>query len=357
MSVFERLWDHKPVSNGFGRFSTPPATGFATPMSIDPNQIDQTALSTEVGERLVYLNGSILPESRALISFRDAGFVYGDAVFDTARTFNGRLFKLKEHVDRLYETLRYVRIDISLGRQEMMDATEHLVSKNLALLGEKEDYWVSQRISRGVPALDGEPPIQDGPTIVIECTPLPLRARAPMFRDGIDAVIAPLRRVAPDALSPNAKTNNYMNAMLAQREVTAIRPGAWALQLDRDGHIAEGIGCNAFFVHDGAVVTPTTEYVLPGISRATAIDLCRELEIPISEQRVSVHKAAIASEAFFTSTSLCLCPLRSLNGRQYLGVDGPVTRRLMDAFKEKVGMDYEAQYRAHERDGPAMTGF
>ena len=308
-------------------------------------------------ERVVYLNGQIVPESRALLSFRDAGFVYGDAVFDTARTFNGKLFKLKEHIDRLYETLAYVRIDVPLTRQEMIDATEDVAARNRALLSENEDYWVSQRISRGVPALDGEPPIQDGPTIVIECMPLPLRARAPMFRDGIDAVIAPLKRISPDALSPNAKTNNYMNAMLAQREVTAIRPGAWALQLDRDGHIAEGIGCNVFFVHEGVVVTPTTEFVLPGVSRAVAIDLCRELDIPISEQTVSMHKATTASEAFFTSTSLCLCPVRSLNGRPYLGVAGPVVKRLMDGFKEKVGMDYAAQYLAHLRDGPAGPGF
>lgn len=308
-------------------------------------------------ERVVYLNGAIVPESRALLSFRDAGFVYGDAVFDTARTFNGVSFKLKEHVDRLFDTLSYVRIDVPLSRQEMIDATESVVTLNRPFLGENEDYWVSQRISRGVPALDGEPPIQDGPTIVIECTPLPLRARAPMFRDGIDAVIAPLRRVPPDALSPNAKTNNYMNAMLAQREVTAVRPGAWALQLDHDGHIAEGIGCNAFFVHDGVVSTPTTENILPGISRAVAIEICNELGIPVREQTVSMHMATTASEAFFTSTSLCLCPLRSLNGRPYLGIAGPIAKRLMAGFTEKVGMDYAGQYLAHLRDGPAGTGF
>jgi branched-chain amino acid aminotransferase len=319
---------------------------------------DKTRAPTRSNERVVFLNGAILPESRALLSFRDAGFVYGDAVFDTARTFNGVPFRLKEHVDRLFESLAYVRIPVEMDRQEIIDATEDVIARNRPLLGDNEDYWVSQRISRGVPAVDGEPPIQDGPTILIECTPLPLRARAAMFRDGIDAVVAPLRRVPPDALSPNAKINNYMNAMLSQREVAAVRPGAWAVQLDVRGNIAEGIGCNIFIVRDGVVITPTTDYILPGISRAVALELCEAEGIPVEERDVSMHLAATASEVFFTSTSLCLCPVRSLNGRPYLGTAGPVTKRLMDAFRDLVGMDYVQQYLSHLRDGStARTGF
>ncbi len=314
-------------------------------------------METRANERCVYLNGTFVPESRALLSFRDSGFVYGDAVFDTARTFKGKLFCLKEHVDRLYESLAYTRIEIGLDRQEMMDATEEVVARNRALLGPNEDYWVSQRISNGVTALDGEPPIQDGPTVVIECTPLPLRARAAMFRDGIEAVIAPLKRVPPEALSPNAKINNYMNPMLAQREVTAIRPGAWALQMDMNGNLAEGVGCNVFFVKDGIVHTPKTDYILPGITRSVVLDLCRESGIEARETDISFHFATTASEAFFTSTSLCICPVRSLNGRTYLGHAGPVAKRLMSAFAEQVGFDYVAQYLAHLRSGPTRTGF
>ncbi|NMM45228.1 hypothetical protein HH303_12110 [Rhodospirillaceae bacterium KN72] len=308
-------------------------------------------------ERLTYLNGSFVPESRALLSFRDAGFVYGDSVFDTARTFNGKIFKLKEHVDRLFESLDYIRLDIGMDRQEVFDATEELVARNRHLLGPDEDYWVSQRVSRGANAIDGEPPIQDGPTVVIECTPLPLRARATMFRDGIDAVIAPLKRIPPEALSPNAKTNNYLNSKLAQMEVTAIRPGAWALQLDIRGYIAEGIGCNAFFVKDGTVYTPRTDYVLPGISRAVVLDLCRDHNIPAVEMDISYQFAANAQEAFFTSTSLCLCPLRSLNGRNYLGMAGPVAKRLLGLYSDLAGLDIAGQYLAHLRAGAGGTGF
>ncbi len=314
-------------------------------------------METRLNERTVYLNGEFLPESRALLSFRDAGFVYGDAVFDTARTFNGVLFRLRDHVDRLFSSLAYCRIAIGMDRDEIAEVTEQVVARNRPLLGPNEDYWVSQRISSGPVPLDGEPPIQDGPTVVIECTPLPLRARAPMFRDGIDAVTAPLKRIPPDALSPNAKMNNYMNAVLSQREVSAIHPGAWALQLDRNGNIAEGIGCNAFFVIDGVIHTPREEFILPGVTRAVVIDLARKSGFEVVETDVSLHRASIATEAFFTSTSLCVCPLRSLNGRSYLGHAGPVAKQLMALFSDEVGMDFAAQYLAHLRDGSAKTGF
>jgi branched-chain amino acid aminotransferase len=314
-------------------------------------------MRSQVTERSVYLNGTFLPESKALLSFRDLGFVYGDGVFDTARTFNGKPFRLEAHVDRLFDSLAYCRIDPGLDRRAVLEATEELVRRNVPLLGPNEDYWVSQRITRGVMAPDGEPPIQDGATVVIECTPLPLRARAPMFRDGIEAVIAPLRRVPPDALSPNAKTTNYMNAMLAQREVSAVRPGAWALQLDAVGNLAEGVGCNVFFVRDGTIFTPKTDAILPGITRGLVIELCRDAGIPVIERDVSLHAAAAASEAFFTSTSLCVCPVRSLNGREYLGLAGPVTKRIMQLVADAVGLDFAAQYLAHLRDGPAATGF
>ncbi|MEQ8444189.1 MAG: aminotransferase class IV [Alphaproteobacteria bacterium] len=314
-------------------------------------------METRLNERTVYLNGEFLPESRALLSFRDAGFVYGDAVFDTARTFNGVLFRLRNHVDRLFSSLAYCRIAIGMDRDEIAEVTEQVVARNRPLLGPNEDYWVSQRISSGPVPLDGEPPIQDGPTVVIECTPLPLRARAPMFRDGIDAVTAPLKRIPPDALSPNAKMNNYMNAVLSQREVSAIHPGAWALQLDRNGNIAEGIGCNVFFVIDGVIHTPREEFILPGVTRAVVIDLARKSGFEVVETDVSLHRASIATEAFFTSTSLCVCPLRSLNGRSYLGLAGPVAKQLMALFSDEVGMDFAAQYLAHLRDGSAKTGF
>lgn len=298
-----------------------------------------------------------MPESQASISFRDTGFVYGDAVFDTARTFGGRIFRLKEHIDRLYDTLAYVRIDPVLNKEEMTKTTEQIVEMNRHLLDPDDDYWISQRISRGQIVVDREEPARVGATVLIECTPLPLKARASMYRDGIDAVVSSLRRTPPSALSPNAKVNNYMNMMLAQREVESYAPGSWAVLLDDNGDICEGAGCNVFTVKGGIVATPSTDYILAGITRGVVLELCRDSGIPVEERAISLHQAWIADEVFFSSSALCICPVRSLNGQCYGAVPGPVTRRLMDSFTDLVGVDYVAQYLKHAGDAVADASF
>lgn len=302
-------------------------------------------------ERIAYHNGAFLPESRVLLPFRDRGFVYGDAVFDTARTFAHRPFRLAEHVERLYRSLRYLRIDPGMAPSEMVAVTEAVIERNRHLLGPHDDYWVSQRISRGVSAIDGEESVQQGPTVLVECTPLPLRERASLYRDGIRVVVPSVRRTPPEALSPRAKTNNYLNMIVADLEVGGIDPGAWAVLLDMQGHLAEGRGSNLFLVRNGELVTPRELAVLPGISRQTVIELAGELAIPCREADLDLYDAYAADEAFLTSTSLCLCPVRSVNGRQIGGEDifGPVTRRLIQGYTALVDCDFVDQYRRHLR--------
>ena len=307
--------------------------------------------------RLVYVNGDLVPEQDATVSVRDVGMVYGDAVFDTARTFGGKAFKLAEHVDRLFDTLAYARIEISESKDDIIKATEDVVAANLDALRSGEDYWVTIRVTGGTQNFDGEGPRNTGATIIIDCIPLPFRARANYFRDGIPAVVAARRRVAPDALSPNAKTINYMNMTLAQREVAALKPGAWALQCDVDGNIAEGAGCNFFVVKDGVVMTPATDYVLAGVSRAVVIELCETLSIPLQERAIPLQLAMTAQEAFFSSTSLCVCPVSSINGASYdIGVPGPVTQQIMTAFAELVDYDFVGQYLRFASRDTAGTG-
>ncbi len=299
-------------------------------------------------ERVAYLNGAFVPESQAKISIHDLGFVYGDAVYDTARTFAGTLFKLKEHIERLYRTLRYVQIDPGLSPAEMTRLTEELVERNLPFLRDGQDYWVSQRISRGLCHYEGEPRPYEGATVVIESVPLPLTARAHYFRDGIPVVTPSVRRVSPDALSPRAKTTNYLNMTLGDLEAKARNPKNWAVLLDHRGNLCEGIGANLFLVQDGVVRTPTEAHVLPGVSRATVIELCEAQGIPLDITDLALHDAYVADEAFLTSTSLCLCPVASFNGRSYPGgLPGPVTRRIIEAYSRLVGMDFVQQYLDH----------
>jgi len=303
-------------------------------------------MTTKASERVAYHNGRIVPEREVRVPFRDRGFKYGDAVFDTTRTFGHRIFKLEAHLDRLFRSLRYLRIDPGLSAAELRRITEEVVARNLPLLEPDEDYWVTQRVSRGLDPSDRDVFDQDGPTVIVECLPLPLRERASLYRDGLRVVVPSVRRAAPDVLSPRAKTNNYLNVIAGDLEVKALDPGAWAILLDARGNLAEGIGSNIFVVRDGRVATPREQLVLPGISRETVIELARETGIPAEERDLDLFDAYNADEAFLTSTSLCICPVRSINGVEVGGgrVPGPVTRRLTEAYCRLVDYDFVAQY-------------
>lgn len=308
-------------------------------------------------ERVVYLNGAYVPESRATVHINDRGFIFGDAVFDTARTFRGVPYRMKAHVDRLMRSLRYLRIDPGLSAAEITAISEEVIARNRHLLGPQDDYWVFQRITRG-PAFGAGPDGRTGATVIVLCVPLPFATRAPLFRDGIDVVIPATRRVSPDALSPNAKTNNYLNLIVAAQESEHAGGGTWPILLDHRGFLCEGSGSNIFLVRDGEVTTPLEQYVLAGISRAVVIELCAKLGIPCREADLAPFDIATADEAFITSTSLCMCPVRAFNGEPVAepALPGPVTRRLMDAFAEEVGHDFVAQYMAHMPEGDARGG-
>jgi branched-chain amino acid aminotransferase len=298
--------------------------------------------------RIAYFNGRFVPETQVLIPYRDRSFNRGDGCFDMTRTFDGRIFRLEEHVERLYRSLRYLGIDVGLEPKEMMAITEQVVARNEPLRAAAGDWWVAQRVSRGVDAIGDEGWTDTGPQLIVDCTPLPLRKRAAHFRDGIDVAVPSIRRTPPFALSPRAKTHNYLNVIMADREVKVARPEAWSVLLDEHGNLCEGIGSNVFVVRDGRLYTPREQYVLPGVSRRTVMELAARLGIPCEERDLDVYDALTAEEVFLTSTSLCICGVRSVNG-QAIGtgrVPGPVTKRLTDAYVALVGTDFVAQYLA-----------
>lgn len=300
-------------------------------------------------ERVAYFNGQIVPESQVLISFRDRGFIYGDGIFDTARTFGGRVFKLREHIVRLYQSLKYVGIDPGLSPAEISTITEEVLTRNLPLLGEGEDYWVTQRVSRGVDPTRSDGQHKAGPTVIVECTPLPLQARAPLYRDGMAVIFPSVRRVPPEAISPNVKSHNYLNMVVADLEVRSYNPHAWALLLDTRGFLAEGLGSNVFLVKDGVLYTPKEQYVLAGVSRATVMELAAQRKLKVVEDDLTPYNAYTADEAFITSTSLCLCPVHSFNGK-VVGdgrVPGPITRQISAAYSDLVDFDFVEQYLQH----------
>ena len=299
------------------------------------------------GERVAYFNGEIVPESEVKVPFRDRGFKYGDAVFDMTRTFGHKIFKLETHVNRFYNSLRYVDIDPGMPETDMVSKTLEVLDANLHLLGPDDDFWVGQRISRGVDLVGGDMwETAGGPNVIIECAPLPLKPRARLYRDGIDVLIPSVRRVPPEAVSPRAKSHNYLNLILADMEAKSQDPESWAILLDTRGFLAEGIGSNIFTIKDGVIYTPQEQYVLGGISRETAIEMAEKIDVPVVTKDIDLFDAMTADEIFLTSTSLCICGVRSFQGRK-IGdglAAGPSTKALMDAYVDFVDFDWVAQY-------------
>jgi len=299
-------------------------------------------------QRIAYYNGEYLPEDQVRIPFRDRGFLLGDGAFDMTRTFGGRIFRIRQHVERLFRSLRALRIDPGVSVEQMVEISEEVLKRNHHFLDETTDYWVAQRISRGLNAVGDEGWEQAGATVIVECIPLPLKARASYYRDGIDLVLSPVRRTPPDALTPRAKTANYLNLITANMAVPNGGPNAYTILLDQNGNLCEGLGANVFLVRDGRCLTPREQFVLPGISRACVMELAGDLGYEVREADLDLHDAYNADEIFLTSTSLCIVPVRSFCGAPVgKAVPGPVTGTLTRAYVELVGFDFVAQYLHH----------
>jgi len=288
-------------------------------------------------ERVTYLNGEIIPESEAKIPFRDRGFILGDAVFDTTRTFGGNIFRLEDHLDRFLNSLKYMRMEPNISKNEWQDLTMKILEMNLPLLEENDDYWVSQRVSRG----DGK-----NYTIIVECLPLPFKQRAKYYKDGLPTIVPSIRRTPPDSMSPRAKVHNYINLIQADLEVQSRDPDAWPILLDTNGNISEGPGANIFIVKNGVITTPKAQKILAGISRQAAIDLAQELSLEMHEDDIDLFDVYTADEVFVTSTSFCIVPVSTINGANIgsSGLPGPITDRLQKAYSGMVGIDFVEQY-------------
>ena len=298
-----------------------------------------------MNERVAYVNGEIVPESKATISIRDRGFVLGDAVFDTTRTFGHEIFRLEQHLDRLFDSLKYMRIDPGMTKDDLSGLTMQVLDANLPLLADHDDYWVTQRFTRGSGISLGDPSTFQ-PTVVIECLPLPLGERARLYRDGLAVVTPSIRRTPPQAMSPRAKMHNYINLVLADLEVKGQNPDAMAITLDINGNLCEGMGSNLFIVKAGAVLTPREQYVLAGISRDVTMELAEKEGIAVYQKDIDLFDAYTADEVFVTSTSFCVCPVSAVNGTG-VGtgkVPGPITHQLQQAYSDLVGIDIVQQY-------------
>ena len=292
-------------------------------------------------EYQVLVNGQFVDRDKAQVSIHDRGFRLGDVVFDTSRTFNGQIFRLRDHLERFYRSLKYVRINPGMSIDEMEVATLEVVKKNEALRESlKDDYMISQIVSGGISQRI------NGPTVVIMIDPLGSPRWAPAYKDGASVVISKTRSYSSQSLDPKVKHYSRLNFVLAELEATDVDPGSLPLLLDLDGNVSESTGANFFIVSDKRLLVPKTESTLQGVSRLTITELAKSLGIPVIETNIQPYDVYTADEAFLCSTPYCILPVGKVDGRQ-IGdsVPGNITNQLLAAWSEKVGLDIVDQLR------------
>ena len=284
-----------------------------------------------------YFNGEWVPIEDVKIDYTDRGFRVGAVVFDVARTFNGKMFRLKEHIDRLYRSLKYSRIDPGLTKEEMTELSEEVVRRNAHALPEVGDFAVRQMMTRGH---GGWAATAGAPTVIVMAEGIDFKSWGSNYRQGAHGVIARTRSYSADALDPKIKHHSRMNFDLAELEAADVDPESWAILTDTKGNISEGTGWNVFIVTDGVIRTPGDGSILQGVSRGAAVDLARQLDIPVVEEELQPYDLYTADEAFFSSTFVCVMPVTKVDNRQVAdGRPGPVTQQLLTAWSETVGMD------------------
>lgn len=280
-----------------------------------------------------------MPYSQVKIDPRDRGFVAGDVVFDVARTFNGKSFRMKEHIDRLYRSLKYVRIDPGLSFDELTDISEESIQRNESLMGDVGDYAVSQFVTRG----PGSWPHEAGPpTVCVYVRPIFFSQYAKQYNDGASSVITRTRSYSADSLDPKVKLYSRMNFSLAELEASDVDPEAWPILTDLDGNLTEGTGYNVLLVTDGTIRSPGDRSILQGVSKDVVFELAEQLQIPVVEEDLQPYDLYTADEAFFASTSMYVLPVTSADKRQIGdGKPGTVTQQLLAAWSERVGLCHQ----------------
>ncbi len=283
---------------------------------------------------VTYVNGAFVPKDEAKISVYDHGYLYGDGIFEGIRAYNGRIFRLDAHLDRLYESAKYLMLEIPMTKEAFGAAILETVRRS-----ELRDAYIRPVVSRGVGDLGLDPRKCRTPTVVIIVDTIQLYPKEAYAR-GLRAVTATTRKVRPDTLAPQAKTLNYLNNILARME--ANRAGVdEAIMLSGDGYVCECSADNLFLVRHNEVWTPPAHLgILKGVTRDTVMELVRSQGLPMLERIFTLHDVYTADECILTGTGAEVGPVVEVDGRRIAaGTPGPVTQRLLRAFRDLVATE------------------
>lgn len=281
----------------------------------------------------IFLNGKFVSKEDAKVSVFDHGFLYGDGGFEGIRAYHRCVFRLKEHIDRLYETAHTLMIAIPMSRQEMIDAVVETLKRN-----QIDDGYIRLIITRGVGDLGLDPKKCHGqPSIIIIADKIVLYPKE-FYENGMGIITVPTVRNHPDALNPQLKSLNYLNNILAKIEAGNAGFNE-AIMMDADGYVAECTGDNIFIVKNGKMSTPM-EGRLKGITLGAVIDLAEKEKIPVEEAWLTRHEIYNADECFLTGTAAEIVPIVKVDGRVIgTGKPGPVTLKLLARFQDLVKRD------------------
>jgi len=309
-----------------------------------------------MSQRTVYFNGRFIPEAEARVSIFDSALMYGDMAFEMTRTYNRQPFKLREHLDRLYGSLKLLEIDCGLSLDEMERLTSETLERNLPTEPASMDWQIMHDVSRG-PLDIYRTAFPEGlrPTVSINCWPLitHMGGFAPKYASGVHVVIPAQPMLPAHFVDPTAKTRSRLHYQMANLQAARMGAGRWPVLLDPDGFLSEGPGWNIFLVINNELLTPEPRNILLGVSRATTIELARQLGIQVREANLGRYEALRADEIFCTATTYALVHATTFEGQMIgNGGAGPIFTRLLDAWKQSVGIDFVAQARDYAQRLP-----
>lgn len=277
----------------------------------------------------IYIDGEFYEKDDAKVSVFDHGLLYGDGIFEGIRFYDGRVFRLTEHIDRLYDSARAILLKIPLSKADLTEGLLGTIRKN-----NLRDGYIRLVVTRGEGNLGLSPEHCPKPTIIIIAAAIKLYPKE-MYENGLNVVTCATRRIPHGALSPMVKSLNYLNNVMAKIEATAAGAGE-GLMLNEQGYVAECTGDNIFIVKNGRILTPPiSSGALAGVTRGVIFELAEEAGIPIAEPDMTRYDIFTADECFLTGTAAEVIPAIMLDRRPIGdGTPGPVTRRFMERFSE-----------------------
>lgn len=302
--------------------------------------------------RFVWYNGEFIPEKDAVVHIYDQSFMFGSTVFETIRSFDKRLFKLDEHLQRLFASMKYLGVDIPYPFMLFKDAVRLTAAKNKPTLKQNDECRIMINITQGIPEIykKCKKGISHDINLIISDCPLSwtISGMGKLYDSGINAIIPSQRQIPAHLLEPKVKNRSRLHYLMAQKEIENYKgDNNWALLLDTDGFVAEGIGGNFFVVKDGVVITPEGRNVLRGISRAYIFELCEQLDLKCIEKNIEPYDVLDADEAFFTATPFCILPVTRLNNKIISEKMGDITKLLLDRWSKNVGVDIIKQTKSY----------